>query len=115
MDSKFTSIDEVSLGNISRERDEKSAASGGFSAKLRGNINLARCEWVVDRFEGTNAVLVSTATMEAMSLPAGKLPPGAKPGDTLILCKNAWHFDHDETAARATRIDDLFKKIKAKM
>ena len=70
--------------------------------------------FIIDRFEEHNAVLENAATREIVSLPKAHLPADASPGDTLILQNGTWSFDHQETAARKTRIDALFAKIKEK-
>ena len=68
--------------------------------------------WVVDRFEGKNAVLENTQTLDTVSLPKTALPHGINPGDTLVMQDGAWHFNDNETAARRQRIQTMFDRIR---
>ena len=69
--------------------------------------------WVLDRFEEDWVVLEHAQTRETINLPKKGLPEDVKPGDTLRKHHSlGWYIDNDETAARAKRISERFKRIK---
>ena len=67
---------------------------------------------VVDRIEAGMVVLENATTLEIITIPLSDLPKNTKPGDTLVMQNNCWHFDHAETEARRQRINERFNRIK---
>ena len=70
-------------------------------------------KWVIDRIEEGWATLENTSTFEVISLPADRLPKGAKPGDTLVRQNTRWYIDHTDTDARARLVEERFAKLRA--
>jgi hypothetical protein len=66
---------------------------------------------VIDRFEEDIAVIdINGVTVD---VPKVKLPPEAKPGDSIIIDGEVYRMDANDTAKRKSEIDrlmdDLFK------
>jgi len=69
-------------------------------------------KYVIDRIESGYAMLENAQTLGIFSLPEEELPPGAKPGHTLVNIRGIWHIDHEDTAARCKRISEKFARLK---
>jgi hypothetical protein len=66
---------------------------------------------VIDRFEGTQAVLTPSGGGRPFSLPKGALPAEAAGGDTVELVRNSWVILKDETEERRKRIADKARRL----
>lgn len=70
--------------------------------------------WTIDRFEGDFAVLTHHQTLDTTDVEIAKLPPGAKPGDSVKYKDNLYYLDPQETALRKKRINERFQRIKTR-
>ncbi|MCL1882172.1 MAG: DUF3006 domain-containing protein [Defluviitaleaceae bacterium] len=83
--------------------------------KSQSPINLIHRQapkWVIDRIEEEWAVLENTETLESISIPLTSLPKKICEGGTLIKINSKWYLNEAETAARKTRINDRFERLK---
>jgi len=71
--------------------------------------------WAIDRISENIAILENIKTLESSSVFLHELPQGVAPGDTLVWENGTWRFDHEETARRAKKIDELWKRIKGRL
>ena len=70
--------------------------------------------WVIDRIEEGWAVLECSGTLESINVLVSNLPPGIKPGVTVVKLKNGWIINEADTADRAARIHKRFNRIKSR-
>ena len=65
---------------------------------------------VIDRFEGSQALLLFGDEGIAVPLPRRILPPGAAEGDILRV---SFQIDHEAAAAQRKKIEELLNKLKS--
>jgi|GEM_PF-5908011 len=70
-------------------------------------------KWIVDRFEGTVAVLMN-ASMKTKNIYKPLLPADVKPGQTVVYSHGKWSVDDADSTERSARINDKFAKLKAR-
>lgn len=66
---------------------------------------------VIDRFEGSQALLLVGEGEAAIQFPRELLPPGAAEGDILRV---SFQIDHEATAAQRRKIEDLLERLSNK-
>jgi len=69
-------------------------------------------KYVLDRFEGSFAVLEDIETRENISIDMEHIPPGADAGDVMLKTDDGFMVDRAATEERKKRVDSLFNKIK---
>ena len=69
-------------------------------------------KYVIDRFEGSFAVVENTETLENSDIKRELLPNDAKEGDVLSYEDGRWRREPEETESRAKSINELFNKLK---
>lgn len=69
-------------------------------------------KWVLDRFEGSKAVLENIDTRETTVCDREALPPEAQEGDVLLKIDGSYTIDRPETKNRAEDIRARFELIK---
>lgn len=67
--------------------------------------------YVIDRFEGTVAVLEDEAGGTS-AVPRDSLPPAAREGDVLRLKDGVYTLDPEETARRRERMLALLRRLR---
>jgi len=69
-------------------------------------------KWVIDRYEEDWAVLENMETGEPEDFPRSVMPKGSKPGSTVFMQDGQWVIDHEDTAARRSKIQSRFARIR---
>lgn len=67
--------------------------------------------YVIDRFEGSLAVLAPKDGGCSVNVPRGELPEDAREGSTVVRGDGGWRLNQADTAERAERVRRLMGQV----